>query len=187
MIFVFQIKEQAERFYKVLYKRLEKYGIPLHMEKSQLLESRHKAAERAAKNGGRLKTYKFLGFTCYWGRSRNGKFWRLKYKSRADRKIAKLKGLRQYLRKNLNAINTREMLKSVTKAVQGWVNYHAISDNQKTVTCFLYECERIIHKWFKRRGGRKYIGWEQLRSLLDEVGFPRAFKTISMFPKPLKG
>ena len=84
MVFIFQKSEDAERFYKVLPKRLEKYGLKLHEDKSSLLKSGSKEAKAAEERGERLPTYKFLGFLCYWGKSRNGR-WRLKYKSRADR------------------------------------------------------------------------------------------------------
>ena len=101
MVFVFQMSDDAERFYKVLPKRLEKYGLKLHEEKSSILKSGRKEAEEAAKRGEHLQTYKFLGFLCYWGKGRRGQ-WRLKYKSRSDRMTSKLKGLREYLKKSLN-------------------------------------------------------------------------------------
>ena len=50
MIFVFQRMEDAERFYRVLPKRLRKYGLTLHEEKSQLLPSGHTVAMRAEKD-----------------------------------------------------------------------------------------------------------------------------------------
>src|SRR3990167_4808493 len=73
----------------------------------------------------RIPTYKFLGFTCYWGKSRKGK-WRLKYKSRSDRFAGKLKGLRLYLKKSLNE-ETQSVLKRVKRIVVGWINYPGIA------------------------------------------------------------
>ncbi|KTD32719.1 reverse transcriptase (RNA-directed DNA polymerase) [Legionella nautarum] len=83
MVFVFQRKEDAERFYNVLPKRLTKYELTLHEEKSQLICSGHAAAARSHNQGKRLPTYKFLGFTCYWGKTRNG-YWRLKFIGKPD-------------------------------------------------------------------------------------------------------
>lgn len=102
LVFVFQRSEDAEKFYRVLPKRLEKYGLQLHVDKSSLLKSGSKEAEEADKRGERLETYKFLGFICYWGKSRKTDWWRLKFKSRGDRFTAKLRGLRTYLKKSLN-------------------------------------------------------------------------------------
>jgi len=86
MVFVFWNQKDAERFYQVLPKRLEKYGLEMHQDKSSITLSGKKAAEEAHKRGERVPVYKFLGFTCYWGRRRNGS-WRLKYKSRSDRLV----------------------------------------------------------------------------------------------------
>jgi len=179
MVFVFQKSEDAERFYKVLPKRLEKYGLKLHENKSSLLRSGSKEAEAAERRGERLPTYKFLGFVCYWGRSRKG-WWRLKYKSRADRFTVKLKSLREYLRKSLNQ-ETKPTIQRVKKIVIGWVNYHAISDNQRRVRSFILMSERALFHWINRKGGKRKMNWTTFEKVLREIGYPRNFKTTSMF------
>ncbi len=179
MVFVFQKKEEAEKFYKVLPKRLEKYGLKLHEEKSSMIRSGSKAALEMAKNGKRLPTYKFLGFTCYWGKSRNGR-WRLKFKSRSDRFATKLKGLRKYLEKRLNK-ETYEIIDIVKKVVRGWVNYHAISDNKTRVSAFILQSRRILLNWINRKGGKRKMNCARLGVLLKRVGYPESFKTKSMF------
>ena len=47
MVFVFQMKEDAERFYKVLPKRLEKYGLKLHEDKSSMITIRKQGSRRS--------------------------------------------------------------------------------------------------------------------------------------------
>ncbi len=173
MVFVFQKSEDAERFYKVLPKRLEKYGLKLHEDKSSLLKSGSKEAEAAENRGERLPTYKFLGFLCYWGKSRNGR-WRLKYKSRADRFTGKLKGLREYLGKSLNQ-ETKSIIQRVKKIVVGWVNYHAISDNQRRVSSFILMSERALFRWINRKGGQRKMNWTTFEKLLKEMKYPRKF------------
>jgi RNA-directed DNA polymerase len=179
MVFIFQKSEDAEKFYKVLPKRLEKYGLKLHEDKSSLLKSGSKEAAAAENRGERLPTYKFLGFVCYWGKSRNGQ-WRLKYKSRADRFTAKLKGLREYLRKSLNQ-KTETTVQRVKKIVVGWVNYHAISDNQQRVSSFILMSERALFRWINRKGGQRKMNWTAFEKLLRKMQYPRNFKTTSMF------
>jgi RNA-directed DNA polymerase len=179
MVFVFQRSEDAEKFYKVLPKRLEKYGLKLHEDKSSLLKSGRKEAETAEQRGERLSTYKFLGFTCYWGKSRKG-WWRLKYKSRSDRFTAKLKGLRTYLRKSL-CQETKATIQQVKKIVIGWVNYHAISDNQQRVSSFILMSKRILFCWINRKGGQRKMNWTTFERLLKEMKYPQNFKTTSMF------
>lgn len=179
MVFVFQKSEDAERFYKVLPKRLEKYGLKLHEDKSSLLKSGSKEAEGAENRGERLPTYKFLGFVCYWGKSRKGQ-WRLKYKSRADRFTEKLRGLRDYLRKSLNQ-ETELTIERVKKIVVGWVNYHAISDNRRRVSSFIHMSRRALFRWINRKGGQRKMNWTTFDKLLKEMKYPHNFKTTSMF------
>ena len=179
MVFVFQKSEDAERFYNVLPKRLEKYGLKLHEEKSSLQKSGRKEAEEAEKRGEHLSTYKFLGFLCYWGKGRHGR-WRLKYKSRSDRMTSKLKGLREYLKKSLNQ-ETEGTIKRVKMIVSGWVNYHAISDNQRRVSSFILMSRRALFSWINRKGGKRRMSWTTFEELLKEMKYPQHFKTTSMF------
>lgn len=179
MVFVFECKEDAEKFYQVLPKRLEKYGLTLHADKSSMIQSGSKAAAEAAKRGERLPVYKFLGFTCYWGRSRKG-WWRLKYKSRADRFTGKLKGLRKYLRESRSE-ETNIMLQRVKRVVMGWVNYNAISDNQRRVSSFILLSKRALFSWINRKGGNRKMSWDKFGKLMKEINYPQNFKTTSMF------
>jgi hypothetical protein len=93
-------------------------------------------------------------------------FWRLKYTSRKDSFATKLKGMRHYLRQNLNSPDTVGTVKTVIRVVKGWVNYHAISDNGKRVSSFLREVKRILWKWFNRRGGNRRFTWNNLLGVL---------------------
>ncbi len=179
MVFVFQHKEDAERFYEVLPRRLEKFGLKLHKDKSSIIQSGSKAAEEANKKGERLPTYKFLGFVCYWGQRLSGS-WRLKYKSRGDRVTAKLNGLRKHLRDNLNQ-ETHTVLKRVIRVVKGWINYHAISDNQQQVESFIHISKREIFSWINRKGGKRKMSWEKCTKMLKRIRYPENFKTTSMF------
>lgn len=95
MVFAFEYEDDAKRFYEVLPKRLSKYGLNLNEAKSQIIKSGRYHAENLARQGKKIKTYNFLGFTCYWGKSRFGTTWRLKYTTRRDRFTEKLKGLRK--------------------------------------------------------------------------------------------
>ncbi|MDE1480267.1 group II intron reverse transcriptase/maturase [Xenorhabdus bovienii] len=180
MVFTFEFLSEAKRFYKVLPKRLNKYGLELHDDKSQLIPAGHIAAMRTNQSGRRLPTFNFLGFTCYWGKSRKG-FWRLKYSSRKDRFAAKLKGLRDFLWKNLNTPDKRRVLTTVIRVIRGWINYHGISDNQKRVKQFIYQSKRILYRWFNRKGGRRGVTWEKLILILKLLGYPSRWRTYSMF------
>jgi RNA-directed DNA polymerase len=180
MVFVFEKARDAQRFYAVLGKRLNRFGLELNEEKSGIWPSGHQAMKRLDVTRKKKPTFMFLGFTCYWDKSRKG-FWRLKYSSRRDRFTGKLKSMGKFLRNNLNVPDTDLFLKRIIRGIKGWINYHAISDNQRRVDSFLHHSKRLIFKWFNRRGRKGAISWENLNLRLGRVGYPKSYKTISMF------
>ena len=180
MVFIFEQQSDAQRFYRALPKRLAKAGLTMHMNKSRLIPAGRSLALSLHQKGKRLPTFNFLGFTCYWGKSRKG-FWRLKYKSRKDRFAAKLKGMRKYLRKNLNAKSTHSVCETVRKVIIGWINYHAISDNGRRIAQFIWQARRIMFWWFNRRGGNRRKSWAKLIHILEVMGLPNKWKITSMF------
>jgi RNA-directed DNA polymerase len=180
MVFLFENYKEAERFFKVLPLRLEKYGLSMHLEKSQIIPSGRYAAMKTFESGNRLPVYKFLGFTCYWGLSKNRKFWRLHLKSRGDRICKKLLGMKEFLWKE-RAGNTRYVMAKVIAILRGWINFHAVSDNQRQVHKFISKSQRILFKWFHRRGGKRNLSWERFKSVLVDWKYPNKIRVISMF------
>ncbi len=170
----------SERFYNVLPKRLNKFGLEMHKDKSQIISAGHLNAIKAERIGKRLPTFNFLGFTCYWGKSKRG-YWCLKYTSRRDRFTGKLKSLKLYLNENLNVRDTRVFLKHVISGINGWINYHCVSDNKRRVNQFIQISRWLIFRWFNRRGGKKRMTEKRLDELLKAVNFPTCWKTISMY------
>ncbi len=180
MVFTFERQNEARRFYEVLPKRLAKAGLEIHTDKSQIIPAGRLVALHAYQRNKHIPTFNFLGFTCYWGKANKG-FWRLKYTSRKDRFAAKLKGMRRYLRDNLNTKDTMGVIKTVIRVVRGWMNYHAVSDNRRRVIAFIEETKWIILQWLNRRGGKRRVTWEKLLRGLKAMGFPTNVKTVSMF------
>jgi group II intron reverse transcriptase/maturase len=181
MVFTFESMLEAKRFYKVLPKRLAKFGLEMHTGKSSIIPAGHVAATRAHKAKRRLPTFNFLGFTCYWGISRR-RFWTLRFISRRDRFAAKLKGMKEFLRKHLTTSDTPAVIHSVIRVVRGWVNYHYISYNRRKVISFIESSRRLLLRWFNRRGGKKRMTWQKFAQILDILSFPRKedFKTMSV-------
>jgi RNA-directed DNA polymerase len=181
MVFVFEKHWEAQRFFEVLPKRLKKYGLEMHMDKSNLIRSGQNVARREHRAGRRIPTYQFLGFTVYWGKARNGKWWRLKVTSRRDRFTAKLKGLKEYLRKQQNTSDTLGVLMRVASVISGWVNYHAVSDNERRVGQFIWEGRKILRKWLNRRGRKRPMTWKTFNTVMEKINMPKKWKVTSLF------
>ena len=80
-------REDAQRVAAVLGKRMERFGLRLHPEKTRLVAfERPTARQRGGKGPG---TFEFLGFTMYWRRTRGG-HWQMGCKTRG-------KGLRRFI------------------------------------------------------------------------------------------
>lgn len=180
MVFSFECPNDAERFYRVLPKRLAKAGLEMHLGKSRCIKAGRLMAVEAEKRGSRLEVFNFLGFTCYWGKSRNG-FWRLKLSSRKDRFTEKLRSMRKYLKERLTTPNTVGELKKVIAVVKGWVNYHAVSDNQRRVSQFLELTKKILYHWLNRKGKKRQVNWEKFSQVMKALNFPRTYRITSMF------
>lgn len=81
---------------EVLPKRCAKYGLKLHPEKTRLLCFRRPSDKE--EDSGKLETFKFLGLTHFWAKSRTG-YWVIKRKTAADRFARSLRGLSDWMRR----------------------------------------------------------------------------------------
>ena len=95
----FQHKMDAERFLHDLWKRLARFELSLHPEKTRLVEFGVLAhANRRRRGLGRPDTFDFLGFTHYCAKDRKGRF-QLGRKPMAKRVSRTLKRIKEALRK----------------------------------------------------------------------------------------
>jgi len=76
----FETEEDALRVMEVLGKRLERFGLALHPDKTRLLPFRRPPAGQTSGKGP--ATFDFLGFTFYWARTRKGR-WGMTCKTRS--------------------------------------------------------------------------------------------------------
>lgn len=169
----FQHREEAERFLADRRERLQKFGLELHPEKTRLIEFGRYAAERRAKRGeGKPETFNFLGFTHICGKNHVTGYFEVYRKTIGKRMTAKLKDIRQQLRRRLHDATkgATEWLKSV---VRGYFQYHAVPRNERRMKAFRREVLRMWWWQLRRRSQRTRWTWnefmEKLGNLLPEV------------------
>lgn len=180
-VFIFNSKSEANRFVKVLPKRLSKYGLELNKDKSGVLPAGSLSIQDMVRSGNKPPTFKFLGFTCYWGLSRSKKFYRLKYKSRIDRIRNKLSGLKKFLKNQMVAPDTGHVLDTIKRVVVGWMNYHSVSDNIHQVRRFDNAVKYLILRWFNRRSQRCKMNIKRLTEILKERSYPLCKVRVEMY------
>jgi group II intron reverse transcriptase/maturase len=169
----FQYREDAARFLEQLQKRMEKFGLELHPEKTRLIEFGRYATERRAKRGeGKPETFDFLGFTHICGTSRQTGYFTVRRKTIGKRMAAKLKDIQAQLRKRMHA-TVRGTLEWLQTVVRGYFQYHAVPGNEQRLRAFLHEVKRSWLRALRRRSQRTHWTWtrfmERLGVLLPEV------------------
>ena len=92
LVLAFEHFEDAKRVLAVLGKRLERYGLTLHPDKTRFVDFRANRPERPSHPDLDATSFDFLGFTHVWGKSRNGKNMvrQVTAKSRYARALAKV-------------------------------------------------------------------------------------------------
>ena len=134
---VFEREDDARRFWRVLPLRLGKFGLRLNVQKTHLLAFGKRQAWQAFRDGTRLPTVDYLGFTHYWGRSRTGKA-RLKRKTSKKRLRRALVDLNKWLHQERNARKLPDLWQAISRKMRGHFNYFGVTDNSPA----LYRFER---------------------------------------------
>jgi hypothetical protein len=97
-------EDDAQRILEVLPKRMSKYGLTVHPEKTRLVRFQPPQASDSDTEGREPpapRTFDFLGFTHYWGRSQRGA-WVVKRMTAESRLKRAFKALSEWCRKNLH-------------------------------------------------------------------------------------
>ena len=168
-VLVFEHEDDAQRVLEVLAKRLGKYGLRLHPEKTRLVEF---GRPSKSKRGGSQAEHSFamLGFTHYWGRSRKGR-WVVKRKTAKDRFSRALRGIGQWCRIHRHW-KVREQHAALCRKLRGHYAYYGITGNAPALARFRHEVRRCWHKWLGRRGGRTRMTWSRYLHVLSAFPLP---------------
>jgi group II intron reverse transcriptase/maturase len=165
----FQYREDAERVLAVLHRRMQRYGLTLHPDKTRLLDFRRPPA--AQQRGRGPGTFDFLGFTLYWRRSRRGR-WYMACKTRRARLRRAIQAVYAWCRRQRHqeVVDQHAGLRS---RLQGHFNCFGVNGNLRSLTCLLYHAHRAWHKWLNRRSQRARLTWERFLELLQTYPLPR--------------
>jgi RNA-directed DNA polymerase len=162
----FEREDDARRFLDAMRERLGKFALSLHPDKTRLIEFGRHAADRRAQRGlGKPETFQFLGFTHICGKSRQGRFL-LKRKSRRDRMRAKLKAIKQELKRRMHQPIPAQG-KWLGQVVKGWFNYHAVPTNSRALSAFRFHVTDIWRQTLRRRSQKGDITRERITRLAD--------------------
>jgi group II intron reverse transcriptase/maturase len=166
----FEHKQDAERVMDVLPKRFGRFGLELHPEKTRMLEFLPPERAERERDDRQPRTFDFLGFTHYWGRSLKGN-WVVKRKTAAKRFSRTLKRMNQWLRKVRHEPVAWQHGR-LSKALAGHYSYFGITGNGQALKRLRDEVKRLWHKWLNRRSWRARMTWERFARLHERYPLP---------------
>ena len=169
----FEHEADAQRFRADLQQRIKQFALSLHPDKTRLIEfGRFAAKDRTRRGLGKPETFNFLGFTHICGRSRKGGF-QLKRKSRRDRMRAKLRAIKEELRRRMHAPIPQQG-QWLGRVVRGYFAYHAVPTNVASLSAFRHHVEDLWRRALRRRSQKDHTTWVRIARLAaDFLPAPR--------------
>jgi len=171
-ILAFEDFLDAKRVLAVLGKRLERFGLSLHPDKTRLVDFRFNRPEGEPHPATDGTTFNFLGFTHVWGKSRNGTNV-VRQVTAKDRYARALKAVTDYCRQNRHR-SVVEQHARLSAMMRGHYAYYGISGNSRRLRWFAHQVVRIWKKWLSRRGRHGRFLWTRLTAILKRHPLPAA-------------
>jgi group II intron reverse transcriptase/maturase len=165
----FERQDDAHRVQAVLGKRMARFGLTLHPDKTRLLPFGRPSPRQQSGKGP--ATFDFLGFTFYWTRSRRGR-WRLGCKTRrSSLRKAKI-AINDWCRRHRH-LSIQAQHAALCRRLQGHFNYFGVNGNAKRLQQLVGAAKSSWFKWLRRRGQRRPLTWKRYTELLRWWPLPR--------------
>lgn len=173
-VIVFEHEEDARRVLDVLPRRMGKYGLTIHPDKTRLTDFRspnHRDrrgggdAHPGGPPSGQADTFDLLGFTHYWRKSRKGN-WVVARKTKSKGLTRALHNINQWCRRHRHW-PVRAQWETLCAKLRGHYAYYGILGNHGAVDAFRTGTKRAWRKWLNRRNrqrdfnGGKYTQMEK--------------------------
>jgi group II intron reverse transcriptase/maturase len=161
----FERRSDADGMLEELKRRLAKFNLALHPEKTRLMEfGRHAQSCRAKRGDPKPETFDFLGFTHCCSRTRRGYF-TVHRRTMRKRMHAKLAKVKVELRKRRHD-PIPEVGRWLGRVLNGHYQYYGVPGNYRALQNFLYQ---VIMRWrqvIRRRSQRSVLAWPKMSRIL---------------------
>ena len=161
----FRLQEDAERFFRVLPKRLAKFHLQVAPEKTHLRRfSRLHPRKR--------RRFTLLGFEFFWMPDRHG-VPRVMRRTARKKLQAACQRLTEWIKQHRH-LPGRECFQRLHARLRGHYNYDGVHGNARSRNRFFHRVMDCTCKWLNRRGGKQSSDtWEQFTHVLDRVKIVR--------------
>jgi group II intron reverse transcriptase/maturase len=176
-VFGFERQDDAQRVMAVLGKRMARFGLTLHPQKTRLLDFRQPSRSRG--EGKSPTTFDFLGFCWYWRRIRRGS-WAVTCKTRRARLARAIKAVHAWCREHRH-LPVKQQHEALRRRVQGHINYFGVNGNMPSLRGFVAQVTRSWFKWLNRRSQRARLHWARYENLLRDLPLPQPRIVVSIW------
>jgi RNA-directed DNA polymerase len=159
----------ARRVLEVLPKRMARYGLALHPDKTRLVPFQRPSAQpphNASGSGTPPGTFDLLGFRHYWGHSWKG-FWVVKRKTMPSRFSRALRKIALWCRA-CRHLPVREQHQALNRKLGGHYGYFGMTGNFEALVRFRDAVRRLWRRWLSRRSGDySSMAWDRFALVLQ--------------------
>lgn len=160
-VFCFKDAQAAQMFLESLKTRLKENHLELNEDKTKIVEFK--------KDGG--NTFDFLGFTIYWGKTKE-RVKLLKTKTSATKLRKAVLEFKLWIKANRNRYKIKELWRMAAEKLNGHYAYYGTTTNNK-LGFFYFICTQLLHKWLNRRSQKKSFSWTSFQTRLRQFPLPK--------------
>jgi len=157
-VVAFQYHQDAERFYRTLPKRLEKFGLSVAADKTRMMRFNRF-------HPSRQRSFQFLGFEFYWDVDHN-KEPRLRRRTAVKKQRSAMKELYQWI-KQKRSTPLQDWMPSLRRKLTGFRNYFGLPDNSRSLERLYSHVLYSLFQWLNRRSQRRSYNWSGLKQMLN--------------------
>ena len=169
-VMLFANRSDAERVQAVLGKRLGRFGLQLHPDKTRLVDFRPRRSPGREDEPELPTSFSFLGFVHVWGTSRKGNAV-VRQVTAKDRLARSLKAFNEQCRLMRHwPLPTQH--DRLCQMLKGHYGYFGISGNSRRLEHVHYHVRRIWRSWLSRRSWKSFLSWEKYERLLRRFPLP---------------
>ena len=159
----FSLKSDAERVYKVMPKRFERFGLRIHPEKSRLVQF----SEPFGKQGKGPGSFAFLGFTHYWAQKLKGG-WTIKRKTQGKRLSRFMSGIRDWCREARHK-PLADQHRTLSAKLRGHYQYYGLRGNFKMLEVVYEHTQAMWMRGLRRRNSKDRMSWKKFAAQVAQV------------------
>ena len=170
-VMTFASHRDAQRVLEVLGKRLARYGLTLHPDKTRFIDFRPQR-RGGTQPGCKEPPFDFLGFTHTWVKSQKGKY--VVRQTTAKNRLARaLTAINDWCRDNRHRPVSWQHARLSAKLI-GHFAYYGRTGNIWQIGRYRQQIVKLWRRWLERRTRAKRLTWARFNAFLERHPLPRA-------------